>query len=359
MNTGARPAPPRQGIVFALLAALLFGAGTPLAKVLLSQVSPVLLAALFYLGSGLGLALIKSINYAFRNNTKAEAPLRKSDTGYLAGAFLSGGLCAPVLLMLGLASTPASSASLLLNLEAVFTALLAWIAFKENCDRRIVLGMLAIVSGSSVLAFSQTPDHTISTGSLLIVAACFAWGLDNNLTRKVSLADPLQISMLKGTTAGAVNLILCLAAGIKLPSLSTVVLCTFLGFWSYGVSLVLYVLALRHIGSARSGAYFSVAPFIGATAGIIFLHEELTVKFAAATALMGLGLWLHLSENHAHEHLHQALVHEHSHVHDEHHSHEHTLSDPPGEPHSHVHRHESICHEHAHYPDAHHQHDHH
>lgn len=358
MNDSAKVGVPRQGIAFALIASLLFGISTPLAKPLLNVVSPVLLAGLFYLGSGLGLAILKGVLTLFNPSSRAEAPLRRSDLGYLAGAFLAGGLCAPVLLMMGLSTTPASSASLLLNLEAVFTALLAWIAFRENCDRRIVFGMFAIVAGGCLLSFSDPSGQMLTAGSICIVAACFAWGLDNNLTRKVSLADPLQIALLKGLAAGSVNLALCLFCKIALPPLPTILLALCLGFWSFGVSLALYVLALRHIGSARTGAYFSFAPFIGALAGIVFLREPLTSNFVAAAVLMGAGLWLHLSEDHDHAHHHDPIEHEHSHVHDSHHQHEHEAGDPAGEPHSHKHRHEPIVHKHPHFPDAHHQHEH-
>jgi drug/metabolite transporter (DMT)-like permease len=358
MKTGSSSTPPRQGIAFALLASLLFGVSTPLAKTLLNQVSPALLAGIFYLGSGLGLFIYQAVLRIFKRSPGGEAPLRKSDLGYLTGAFFCGGLAAPVLLMLGLTTTPASSASLLLNLEAVFTALLAWIAFRENCDLRIVLGMIAIVAGGCVLAFSGGCGQIFTAGSIFIAAACFAWGLDNNLTRKVALCDPLQIAMLKGSVAGAVNISICLACGIKLPDPVTLSLSACLGFWSYGVSLALYVLALRHIGSARTGAYFSFAPFIGAAAGVIFLKEQPTVNFMVAAALMGAGLWLHLTEKHEHEHSHAEIEHEHSHVHNEHHIHEHDGLDPAGEPHSHMHRHQSVTHKHPHFPDAHHQHEH-
>lgn len=347
-----------KGIVFALLASLLFGVSTPLAKPLLSQVQPMLLAGLFYLGSGIGLLLWKLISSAYLPKNNTEAPLRKPDILWLTGAIAAGGICGPILLMLGLSKTPASSASLLLNLEGVFTALLAWIAFKENCDRRIVFGMLTIVAGGAVLAFSASSGPLFTTGSVFIVGACFAWGLDNNLTRKVSHADPLQIAMLKGLIAGSVTVFLCLIRGVPLPNFPTLAQAALIGFACYGVSLSLFVLALRHIGTARTGAYFSLAPFIGAIAGIVFLNEPLSVNLMASAFLMAIGLWLHLTEHHEHEHDHQAMEHEHMHVHDDHHQHEHGPLDPPEEPHSHVHSHKSIVHKHPHFPDSHHNHEH-
>lgn len=350
---------PRRGVAFALGASVLFGMSTPLAKLLLSHIPAVLLASLFYLGSGFGLALWQGISYSFLPGYNQEAPLRKHDLAFLAGAIAFGGVCGPVLLLLGLSQTPASTSSLLLNLEGVFTAMLAWFAFNENYDRRIVIGMASVVAGGAVLVLSSTnPFLFLTAGSGLIAAACLCWALDNNLTRKVSHADPVQITMLKGLVAGTINLLLCLFNGIKLPALSTLAWACCLGFLSYGISLVLYVLALRHLGSARTGAYFSLAPFIGAFAGIVLLREPLTTNFMVAAALMAVGLYLHLSENHDHEHHHDELVHEHIHYHDEHHRHEHCTADPPGEPHTHVHRHQDITHKHRHFPDTHHGHDH-
>lgn len=348
----------RKGIIFALLASLLFGASTPLAKVLLEKVQPVLLAGLFYLGSGVGLFIWQMVSRMFKKTAQSEAALQKADLPWLTGAIFAGGLCGPVLLMIGLSTSAASNTSLLLNLEGVFTAMLAWFVFKENYDRRILFGMLAIAAGGVTLTFSGGTGLTFTLGSLFVVGACFAWGADNNLTRKVSHADPLQIAMLKGLTAGTVNVLLCLLWGLRLPNLQTIAMAALLGFWSYGVSLALFVLALRHIGAARTGAYFSLAPFVGAALSIGLLGEKVTTNFGIAAVLMGLGLWLHLTETHNHEHLHEFLEHEHNHNHDEHHQHDHSPFDPPGEPHSHVHRHEELRHSHPHFPDLHHGHPH-
>jgi drug/metabolite transporter (DMT)-like permease len=193
---------------------------------------------------------------------------------------------------------------------------------------------------------------------LAIVGACIAWGLDNNLTRKVSLADPLQIVELKGLIAGPVNLALGLLAGGHLPGASVSMAAGLVGFLGYGVSLVLFVYALRHLGTARTGAYFSTAPFLGAVAALALLQEPLTAQLLAAGVLMGIGVWLHLTEHHEHEHLHEPLEHAHPHVHDEHHQHVHGPDDPLGEPHTHAHRHEPLRHRHPHVPDMHHHHKH-
>jgi len=349
--------PDHKGAWYALTAALLFGASTPFAKLLLGKLAPVLLAGVLYLGSGLGLSIWSLLRrYAKRESAK-EARLGRTDLPWLAGAILSGGVVGPILLMLGLRITPASSVSLLLNLEAVFTALLAWFVFKENFDRRIALGMIVIVLGSAALSWSGTSQARLPWGSILIAGACLAWAIDNNLTRNVSAANPLHIAAAKGLVAGTVNLIIALALGASLPQLRAVGGAAFVGFFGYGVSLALFVLALRHIGTARTGAYFSVAPFAGAALSILLLRDSITVQFLIAAVLMSIGVWLHLTERHEHEHSHEGMEHEHRHSHDEHHQHH---DDPEllAQTHSHPHRHEPLRHAHPHYPDIHHRHAH-
>jgi drug/metabolite transporter (DMT)-like permease len=347
-----------KGALYALLAALLFGASTPMAKSLLPLMTPVLLAGLLYLGSGVGLGVYSFLRSRRSNAVRQEAGLSRKDAPWLAGAIVAGGVVGPVLLMWGLAATPASSASLLLNLEGVLTALLAWFVFQENFDRRIALGMALIAAGGISLSWTGRPAAGVSWGSLAIVGACLAWAIDNNLTRKVSAGDPVQIAMLKGLVAGCVNTGLALALGAKLPSPSSLLATGVVGFFGYGVSLTLFVLALRHIGTARTGAYFSIAPFVGAVISILFLGDTLTIGFIAAALLMALGVWLHLTEHHGHEHRHEPMEHEHRHTHDEHHQHVHSPDDPPGEPHTHRHRHEELVHTHPRYPDIHHRHGH-
>ncbi|MGH6958326.1 MAG: EamA family transporter [Caulobacteraceae bacterium] len=341
----------------ALASAALFGASTPLAKVLLGDgVSPWLLAGLLYLGSGLGLTLTQAARKAF-GAPPAEAPLRRPDLPWLALVVLTGGVIGPLLLMLGLSRTPASSAALLLNVEGLATMAIAWVVFKENVDRRLLIGAAAILAGAVILSWQGGPSGA-GFGALAVVGACVAWGVDNNLTRRLSSADPVQITAIKGVVAGAVNLMLALASGSHLPDPATLAAAGVVGFFGYGVSLVLFVLALRHLGAARTGAYFSTAPFIGAGLSIVVFRESLTLQLGVAAALMGAGVWLHLSERHEHEHQHEALEHEHRHVHDEHHQHAHEPGDPPGEPHTHRHRHAPIRHSHPHYPDLHHRHGH-
>lgn len=347
-----------RGVGFALLAALLFGASTPLAKSLLPQVAPVLMAGLLYFGSGVGLGIYRLIRSRTNAIGSREAALTRKDLPWLIGAIVTDGIVGPVLLMWGLAATPASSASLLLNLEGVLTALLAWFVFKENFDARIALGMALIAAGGMCISWIGRPEVGVPWGSLAIVGACLAWGIDNNLTRKVSAGDPVQIAMLKGLVAGSVNTFLAFTLGAKLPSVSSLLAVGVVGFFGYGVSLTLFVLALRHIGTARTGAYFSIAPFVGAVISILFLGDMLTVSFGVATVFMGLGVWLHLTERHKHAHRHDPMEHEHLHSHDTHHQHAHGPTDPPGEPHLHRHRHEELVHSHPHFPDIHHRHDH-
>lgn len=341
----------------ALSSALLFGASTPFAKLLLGRgISPWLMAGILYLGAGLGLLALQMMKH-FYGAPRSEAPLRRTDLPCLALVIASGGVAGPVLLMLGLKLTAASTASLLLNLEGLTTMTIAWTVFHENVDRRILLGALLILAGAVVLSWQGGPSG-FGWGSLLIAGACVAWGIDNNLTGKLSGADPIQITSIKGLVAGTVNLVLAFVLGAHLPPVFTLGEVAILGFFAYGVSLVLFVLALRHLGSARTGAYFSTAPFIGAALAVIVLAEPLSPQLGIAALLMGIGLYLHLVEHHDHEHVHEEMVHEHKHVHDAHHQHTHTPDDPPGEPHTHSHRHARLKHHHAHFPDLHHRHKH-
>lgn len=334
------------------MAALLFGAATPLAKLLLGPLDPWLLAGTLYLGSGAGLAIVRALRRAPRSK------LASTDIPWLAAAIAFGGGVGPVLLMWGLAHTSASSASLLLNAEGVLTALLAWFVFHENFDRRIALGMALIAAGAVVLSWPSDAGLETSLPSLAIVGACLAWALDNNFTRKIALADATTIAMMKGLAAGSVNVALAIATGASFGGFAAMTAAALLGFASYGVSLVLFVRALRDLGTARTGAYFSTAPFAGAALAVVMLQEPVTWTLGAAAALMASGVWLHLTEHHVHRHSHRATDHEHEHEHDEHHRHEHVPPVPPGTRHTHAHHHEPLMHSHEHFPDAHHRHDH-
>lgn len=344
-------------VIYALAAAALFGASTPLAKVLGTEVSPVMLAGLLYLGSGLGLLLVRCV----RDRGWKRSGLGAGEWPWLLGAILFGGILGPVALMFGLTLTSGATASLMLNLEPVLTALLAWVVFKENADRRIVLGMLAIIVGGVVLSWPAGGGAVVSRswlGPLAVALACFCWAVDNNLTRKVSASDALYIAGAKGLFAGLVNCAIALILGAKIPAPEVLSPTLLIGFLGYGVSLVLFVLALRGLGAARTGAYFSTAPFLGAAIAIVLLGESVSLLFWLAAACMMVGVWLHLTESHEHEHEHQPLEHSHRHTHDEHHQHTHAEDVPAGKAHSHTHQHAVISHNHPHFPDIHHRHRH-
>ncbi|HEX4506767.1 MAG TPA: DMT family transporter [Alphaproteobacteria bacterium] len=343
------------GAPLALGAAVLFGIATPFSKLLLGTVDPQMLAGLLYLGAGMGLAGVHFGRDAL-GVPAPEAALKPADWPWLAAVVLFGGMLGPLFLMLGVARTDASSASLLLNLEGLATMAIAWIVFRENVDRRLLLGALAILAGAAALSW-RGGDLSVGGGSIFIAAACLAWGLDNNLTRKLSAADPVVTAMTKGLAAGAVNTVIALIQGTRLPASTTLLAAGLLGFFAIGVSLVLFIRALRHLGAARTGAYFSLAPFIGAVVAILVLREPMTETLLVAGILMGFGLWLHLAERHEHDHLHEAVDHDHSHRHDDGH-HDHRHDGPVAEPHSHRHRHRRVWHSHIHYPDLHHRHSH-
>jgi len=338
-------------------AAALFGASTPLAKLLVGAMSPVLLAGLLYLGSGVGL-LGWRLWRTRKGRARREAALTRHNVPWLVGAILAGGIIGPVLLMLGLAHVAAAHASLLLNLEGVFTALLAWFVFRENFDRRIALGMALIVAGGVVLTWPTGAGVGVSLWALAVAGACLAWAIDNNLTRKVSAGDPVQIAGLKGLVAGLVNTGIALSMGDALPGAAAITAAGGVGLFGYGVSLVLFVLALRQLGAARTGAYFSMAPFIGAALSLVLLREAPGLAFFGAAGLMAAGVWLHVTERHGHTHTHEELVHDHAHTHDEHHQHAHDFPWDGREPHAHFHVHAPLVHSHPHYPDLHHRHQH-
>lgn len=324
-----------------------------MAKVLLGEVSPWMLAGLLYIGSGVGLGLYRLIRRSPR------VRLHRGEWLPLAGAVFFGGMAGPVLLMFGLSNMPASGASLLLNAEGVATALLAWFVFKESFDRRIALGMLAIVAGAVLLSIpSGSAEFGSAWPALAVVGACVCWGIDNNLTRKVALNDAVWLAAVKGGVAGPVNLALAVLLGATLPPLWSIGAAMGVGLLAYGISLVLFIVAMRHVGTARAGAYYSVAPFFGALVALL-MGEAITVTLLIAALLMALGVWLHLTERHEHQHTHDAITHEHWHAHDDgHHDHEHAEPVAPGTRHRHEHTHEPVTHSHPHFPDVHHRHPH-
>ena len=346
-----------KSVLVALLAAALFGASTPLAKLLIGELPPLLLAGVLYLGSGLGLLTW----YSIRRLVARGAPhdrLRRRDVPWLVGAIVAGGVVGPALLMAGLVSTAASTASLLLNMEGVLTALLAWFVFRENFDARIALGIGMIVAAGLLLSWQEGLAAGTPWGALAIVGACLAWAIDNNLTRKVSASDAVQIACWKGLAAGVVNVAVALLIGNRLPALPVLLGAALVGFFGYGLSLVLFVVALRNLGTARTGAYFSIAPFFGAALSLLLFASVPGALFWIAAILMLAGIWLHVSENHAHGHTHEPMQHAHEHSHDAHHRHTHDFEWDGKDPHAHAHGHDRLAHAHAHYPDIHHRHTH-
>lgn len=339
----------------AIASALLFGITTPLAKLLLQSASPLLVAGLLYLGAGVGLSLW----LVLAGRDREQPGLSRTDWPWLAAAIMAGGIVAPALLMQGLIEASAAASSLLLNLEAVFTALLAWLAFKEHTSGRVVTGFAVILLGSVLLAWPGAGRVALpSHAALLIVGACLCWGLDNNLTRRISAGDARLIAAIKGLVAGSTNTAIALGAGARLPGTLPLAAVLLLGLLGYGISVVLYIKALRHLGTARTGAYFATAPFIGGALALVLSGQAPALLFWLAAACMALGVWLHLTEHHQHEHQHEPMRHSHEHVHDEHHQHEHESGWDGREPHVHEHRHARLRHTHAHFPDIHHQHPH-
>ena len=345
----------RAGVAAALASAVLFGVTTPVAKQLLAGTQPLLIAGLLYLGSGLGVSALRFI----QDRRWSATGLGPADWPWLAATILVGGIVAPALLMLGLARSDAADASLLLNLEVVFTATLAWLVFREPANPRVVWGLVAIFAGGLVLVWPARFAGERSLPALAsIVAACLCWAVDNNLTRKVSASDARVLAAIKGLVAGVTNTTLALLLGASLPSLPHVLVTLLIGFLGYGLSLVLFIVALRHLGTARTGAYFATAPFIGAAAAMLLFGEPGDGAFWLAAACMGVGVWLHVTEQHEHEHIHEPMAHSHAHAHDEHHRHTHAFDWDGKEPHTHEHEHAGLRHRHAHFPDIHHRHGH-
>ena len=344
-------------ILQALLAAVLFGLSTPLSKWLLGGVDPVPLAAFLYLGAGIGSWLLFALQRLGSHGRNAEARLSRADLPWLAGALLAGGVGAPILLLLGLNRTPASTASLLLNFEAVATTLIAVLAFKEAVDQRILWAVGLITLASILLSWTGGAGG-ISLGALGILGACFLWGLDNNFTRQISAKNPLVIVGVKGLGAGFFSLILAILIGESLPSPGMIGLALLVGALSYGLSIQLFILALRGLGAARTGAFFGIAPFVGATLALIFFREAPQVLFWAALPVMAFGAYMMLTENHQHVHTHATMEHAHAHSHpDEHHEHKHLSEELlVNGKHAHAHSHTDLSHSHPHVPDLHHRH---
>jgi drug/metabolite transporter (DMT)-like permease len=341
----------KRGAVYGLLAAALFGASAPLAKILLRETGPLVLAGLLYLGGGIGLGL-----YRLVKPQRQEARLGRSDLAPMLTLIVLGGAAAPVLLLFGLSRLSGVAGSLLLNLEAAFTMFIAITFMREHLSRAAAVGSALIVAGSAVLAYRPGALDAEVGGIIAVSAACLAWAIDNNLAQRLSLKDPLEVALTKTLSAGTGMLALALALGQRFPSVETVLAALALGAASYGASLLLDTLALRALGAAREAAYFATAPFFGAALALVVLDESPSVRDGICAALMLGGVALLLRERHAHLHTHERLAHEHAHVHDDHHQHRH--DGPTSELHSHWHEHQPLTHSHGHVSDSHHRHEH-
>ena len=342
---------PNAGFILqALLAALFFGASAPLSKLLLIDVPPVLMAAFLYLGSGIGISLVKLSQRLIANQT--EAGIRRSDVKWLAGAIIAGGILAPIVLMISLQNTPASTASLLLNFEGVGTTLIALFFFRESISRRALAAIFVITLASIFLSTDFASGFGFSLGALGVILACVLWGVDNNLTRNISAKDPLTIVAWKGLVAGTFSLLLGLFLGQQLPSFASILSILLLGFISYGLSTMLFIYSMRGLGAARTSALYGTAPLAGVLLSFIIFRDPITLLLIFAAALMAAGALLLANEEHAHFHIHMPVVHEHRHQHDEFHSHDETDIT-----HAHEHAHPRTDHEHGHMPDIHHRHE--
>ncbi len=347
------------GAIYGIAAAALFGLSAPLAKILVREATPLALAGLLYLGAGLGLSLTEILpGLRSAPRLRREAPLRAADLGLFGGVLLSGGVVGPLLMLSGLQRLSGVAASLLLNLEAPFTMLLAVAVFAEHLGVRALLAGAAIVLGAVVLNIGPARFEADPVGVLAVAGACLSWGLDNNLTQRLSLRDPVAVARLKGLGAGGAMLAVALLLRLPLPGARTTAAALLLGAISYGLSVGLDVVALRLLGAAREAAFFATAPFAGAVGATVLLGEGWTMAETGAAVLMAIGVGLLVRERHAHRHSHEALGHEHLHVHDEHHRHDHGAGNPGPEPHSHPHRHAPLTHDHSHVSDAHHRHGH-
>lgn len=343
-------------IVQALLAAGFFGASAPFAKILLCQLEPVTLAALLYLGSGFGALAFNRLNLL--GSATSEAPLTRAELGWLAGAIIAGGIIGAILQLVSLRSTPAATASLLLNFEGVATTLIAVLVFKEAISRRAVLSILCVTAASIILSWDGSGQWGISVGALGILLACLFWGIDNNLTRNISAKNPLTIVIAKGLVAGSFSLLLTLLLGNRLPGIEIILGALFLGALSYGLSLILFIRAMRGLGAARTSALFGTAPLIGVALSLVIFRDPLTPTFLIALLLMTVGTVILLNEDHQHIHFHALTTHEHRHRHDDaHHDHTHPTAELQ-QAHSHLHTHQPTEHQHAHMPDTDHRHTH-
>jgi len=344
-----------SGAIFALASAALFGISPALAKVAIGEMSPLMLAGLLYLGSGVGLRLILLLK---RQTVFSAVTTLKSPQVYrLIGTIVFGGILAPLAFAYGIKSGLAFEVSLLLNLETVTTTVFAWFIFQEHVSKRVWLSKILILAGAIALTLKPSNGFAISPASLWILAACIFWGIDNNLTRDLEELSPTVLASIKGLAAGLFNTVLAFILGQYAAEPLQVVSTLGIGALSYGISLILFINALRLIGSARTTTYFAAGPFFGMLFAMVVLAEFPNPYQWGACFVMLVGVWALSREQHTHLHTHEPVRHKHRHVHDEHHQHAHDGTEGT-EPHDHFHSHTPITHAHVHWPDIHHRHNH-
>ena len=347
----------KQPLIYIFISAALFGVSPPLAKLLVKNIPPVALAGFLYLGAFFGLAIYSIIRRTIFTEKIESANLKREDYPWLIGAIVSGGVLAPICLMYGLSQISGFTTSLLLNLEGIFTAIIAVIFFRENAGKRLWLALICMTVAGVFLTWDSSQGKFNLIGPLFVTLSMICWGIDNNLTRNISIRNPLQITCIKGLVSGLVSLTVAYILGMDITWNLTIVYALLLGSFSYGISLVFFIKALEGLGSFRTGMFFSLAPFIGAVMSLVLLQEWIGWVMFPAIMLTGAGVWLISTEDHEHLHLHQEEMHEHSHNHnDNHHNHEH--AEMVRETHIHDHLHPEEHHAHAHWPDTHHRHDH-
>ena len=347
----------KQPLIYIFVSAALFGISPPLAKLLVQDIPPVALAGLLYLGAFMGLSLYSIIKGIVSNESVRSINLKKGDYPWLFGAVVSGGIIAPICLMLGLSQISGFTTSLLLNLEGIFTAVIAVIFFDEKAAKRLWLALMCMTVAGVFLTWDSSQSKFNFLGPLLVTFAMLCWGIDNNLTRNISTRNPIQITRIKGFVSGLVSVSLAYTLGINIQWDVSIVYALLLGSFSYGISLVFFIKAIEGLGSFRTGIFFSLAPFIGAVTSLILLQEWIGWVMFPAIMLTVAGVWLISTEKHLHLHLHQEVVHTHLHNHkDRHHIHEH--AGIIHEPHVHEHKHPEESHIHSHWPDTHHRHEH-
>jgi drug/metabolite transporter (DMT)-like permease len=351
-------------LIYAALSAIFFGSCAPVTKYFVSETGPLMLASLFYIGSGLGMLLFIIAGLIARGGeAPSDSPVTRHDIPYLAGMSFFGGILAPVTLMYSMKITPAATGSLLLNFESVATGLIAAFLFREAVGRRIWAAMTVITSSCLILSYDPGEALSFSVGAFGVLLACTFWALDNNISKKVSGKDPFTCIMIKGLAAGTCTGIIALLLGEAAPPILEIPLFLLIGFLSYGgLASVFFLMALRHMGSARTGLFLALSPFFGVIYSFILFQESLHPVFLPAFFIMVIGAYLLVSERHSHQHYHPPIVHDHRHTHDDlHHDHIHDKNAPPLSPsgdHSHLHAHKAMTHDHPHKPDLHHQHDH-